>query len=63
MTKDPVCGMTVEPAKAAASFDFEGTTYFFCCEHCRKAFQADPREYLNSSAPAGCGCAGGHCSR
>lgn len=63
MTKDPVCGMTVEPAKAAPSFDFEGTKYFFCCEHCRGVFQADPQKYLNSPAPAGCGCGGGHCSR
>ena len=30
MTTDPVCGMTVDPATAAAHFDYEGVTYYFC---------------------------------
>ncbi|WP_367079317.1 YHS domain-containing protein, partial [Luteitalea sp.] len=28
--KDPVCGMTVEPAKAAATSEYQGQTYYFC---------------------------------
>ena len=28
--KDPVCGMTVDPERAAGSFQYEGQTYFFC---------------------------------
>ncbi len=55
---DPVCGMTVDPASAAGSFAFEGTTYHFCATHCLNKFQADPRKYLSaektaSPAPAG----------
>jgi uncharacterized membrane protein YraQ (UPF0718 family)/YHS domain-containing protein len=51
-TTDPVCGMTVDKAKAK-TLPFEGTTYFFCSEHCMHKFQADPHSYLHSEqAPA-----------
>jgi Cu+-exporting ATPase len=49
---DPVCGMTVDPQKAAASFDYQGRTYFFCCAGCREKFKADPKRYLNPAAAA-----------
>src|SRR6266568_8334226 len=54
-TIDPVCGMTVDPQKAAASFDYQGRTYFFCCTGCREKFKADPKRYLNpaTAAPIG----------
>jgi YHS domain-containing protein len=29
MAIDPVCRMEVDPAKAAATHDYEGTTYYF----------------------------------
>src|SRR5271169_5891606 len=32
--KDPVCGMTVDPSKAAASVTQEGTLYHFCSKGC-----------------------------
>ncbi|MFZ5889868.1 MAG: heavy metal translocating P-type ATPase [Myxococcota bacterium] len=52
--RDPVCGMSVNPASArGGSFDFEGTTYFFCNPKCRERFQADPRKYLNAATHAG----------
>jgi Cu+-exporting ATPase len=44
--KDPVCGMTVNPAGAAARYQHEGKTYYFCSPHCRDKFQADPEKYL-----------------
>ncbi len=31
---DPVCGMTVDPARAAGSAVREGRTYFFCSTQC-----------------------------
>jgi uncharacterized membrane protein YraQ (UPF0718 family) len=34
---DPVCGMTVDKAKALC-LERDGHTYFFCSEHCRAAF-------------------------
>ncbi|MCL2420198.1 MAG: permease [Conexibacteraceae bacterium] len=42
---DPVCGMSVDRSKAARS-QFEGETYYFCSNHCRQAFEADPLGYL-----------------
>ncbi|MEW5975737.1 MAG: heavy metal translocating P-type ATPase [Acidobacteriota bacterium] len=47
--RDPVCGMTVDPAKPGASWVHEGQTYYFCCPHCAKQFQAQPRRYLEQS--------------
>jgi len=43
---DPVCGMTVEPATAKAQTTYQGTTYYFCCPHCLKKFEADPHKFL-----------------
>ncbi|HYA28417.1 MAG TPA: heavy metal translocating P-type ATPase [Acidobacteriota bacterium] len=42
---DPICDMTVEPARAAGKFDYDGTTYYFCSVHCQKLFQSDPAKY------------------
>lgn len=47
---DPVCGMTVDPATAAGSFAYQGTTYFFCCQGCLEKFRADPARYLAPGA-------------
>jgi Cu+-exporting ATPase len=49
-SKDPVCGMTVEPDSAAASYEYGGTTYYFCCEGCLDQFKADPESFLDGSA-------------
>ena len=53
MATDPVCGMSVEPAKAACSFSFEGQTYHFYSQHCLDAFKADPKRYLHGDNMAG----------
>jgi P-type Cu+ transporter len=50
MSIDPVCGMTVDPAKAAGHVDYKGTTYHFCSKHCVHAFKADPEKYLSGNA-------------
>lgn len=42
---DPVCGMTVDPATAAASAEYEGRTYYFCSQACATSFKADPAKY------------------
>jgi Cu+-exporting ATPase len=47
---DPVCGMEVDPDRAAAKLEHEGRTYLFCCEGCRDRFRAAPGAYL--AAPA-----------
>lgn len=44
--KDPVCGMTFDASEAVASVEYEGTTYHFCAQGCRKAFEDDPERYV-----------------
>jgi len=38
---DPQCGKLVDPEKAIKLI-WEGASYFFCCEECRKRFEEDP---------------------
>ncbi len=52
--QDPVCGMNVDPSKAAGSFEFQGESYSFCSKGCLEKFRADPTRYLSHS-PAGMG--------
>jgi len=40
--RDPICGMKVDPARAAAKRERAGNTYFFCGESCAKKFDAEP---------------------
>ena len=46
---DPVCGMQLLPEKAAAKVDYQGQTYYFCAEACRKQFEAEPERYVAES--------------
>src|SRR5580692_13000718 len=48
---DPVCGMTVDPAKSPHRFSHEQKTYHFCSAGCRGKFAADPDKYLHGAAP------------
>ena len=43
---DPVCGMTVTKSEAKATFDYKGTTYYFCNTGCKESFAKDPEKYL-----------------
>jgi len=43
---DPVCGMTVNKATAKATFEYKGTTYYFCAQGCKDSFAKDPEKYL-----------------
>jgi uncharacterized membrane protein YraQ (UPF0718 family)/YHS domain-containing protein len=43
--KDPVCGMTVDRNAGRPESLHEGRTYFFCSEHCRHSFEANPEAY------------------
>ena len=43
---DPVCGMTVSPARAAGHHEHRGTTYYFCGKGCLEKFRGDPEKYL-----------------
>jgi len=48
MTKDPVCGMTVDPKTAAGKSEYQGQTYYFCSPGCKKAFDKEPQKYVAS---------------
>jgi P-type Cu+ transporter len=50
--RDPVCGMTVNPAKAAGNREHRGHTYYFCGAGCVAKFTADPDRYVKLPEPA-----------
>jgi len=52
MEKDPVCGMTVDPNKAAAQTSYWGRTYYFCSQGCRQEFEKAPDRYHGAAQKA-----------
>ncbi len=50
--KDPVCGMDVNPEKAAATVEHNGPTYYFCSKSCAAKFSANPEKYLSPKPAA-----------
>lgn len=44
--KDPVCGMSVDPATSKHHLAHHGETFHFCSAGCRTKFAADPAKYL-----------------
>jgi Cu+-exporting ATPase len=56
MVRDPVCGMMIEEAAAAATSRHNGRTIYFCAVSCKEKFDANPEKYSNADggkAPAG----------
>jgi P-type Cu+ transporter len=51
LERDPVCGMTVNPATAKHVHEHAGKKYYFCCAGCGEKFKANPQGYLNPPAP------------
>ncbi len=48
--KDPVCGMEIDPRKAAATYNHHGTTFYFCSPSCRESFEKEPARYHKTTA-------------
>jgi YHS domain-containing protein len=48
MEKDPVCGMQVDPGKAAAKRQYQGKTYYFCSPGCAARFDQKPEQCVNA---------------
>jgi Cu+-exporting ATPase len=48
---DPVCGMMVQPATAAGSYEYQGKTYYFCATSCLTKFRTEPIHYLTPREP------------
>src|SRR5260370_6626057 len=46
LAKDPVCGMSVNPAGAADTVDLQRTRYFFCSAGCAAQFRTDAARYV-----------------
>jgi len=44
--RDPVCGMSVDPATSSHRSEHEGRTYYFCGSRCREQFVGEPARYL-----------------
>ncbi len=47
LTKDPVCGMLLDPSNVAAHAQHQGQDYYFCSPSCAQKFRNDPAVYLN----------------
>jgi YHS domain-containing protein len=47
---DPVCGMHVLPGAAVYVAEFDGKTFHFCSESCRRQFAAEPARYLDGKS-------------
>lgn len=59
---DPVCGMTVEPGRAAGTSEYRGESWYFCNAGCKERFDREPERFasradddqlLRASAAAG----------
>ena len=49
--RDPVCGMSVDPRTAQYRAQRDGSTVYFCSEHCRTTFLAEPDSYSAPHTP------------
>jgi len=45
MEKDPVCGMMVDPKRAAGSSVHKGRTVYFCSSGCKASFDRNPAQF------------------
>jgi P-type Cu+ transporter len=52
MTTDPVCGMKIDEKNSGFNTQFAGRKYSFCSEDGKKEFEADPEEFIETSAVA-----------
>jgi YHS domain-containing protein len=54
MARDPVCGMDVQPEQAAGQSEYQGRTFYFCCDACKEKFDKEPQRFARpQSATAG----------
>lgn len=50
LTKDPVCGMDVDPHTTQHCATYAGKTNYFCSEKCQDKFVTSPETYLSKEA-------------
>jgi len=51
--KCPVSGKEFKKSEATPKYEYEGKTYYFCCENCKDAFIKDPEKYTIKEEPEG----------
>lgn len=54
VTKDPICGMTVDEKTTALHAERDGKTFYFCSDHCRAKFMSNPAETKPKGKSGGC---------
>ncbi|TME04425.1 MAG: YHS domain-containing protein [Chloroflexi bacterium] len=47
LVRDPVCGMSVDPATSDEKVEYMGASYYFCSAGCRSTFEKDPARYTS----------------
>ena len=48
--RDPVCGMSVNPATSKFTHEYAGKKYYFCSSLCLEKFRSSPKTYLDVAA-------------
>jgi Cu+-exporting ATPase len=48
--RDPVCNMEIDEQSAAGRSEYQGQTYYFCSQSCKKEFDQNPQQYANQGA-------------
>ncbi|MGD9345959.1 MAG: YHS domain-containing protein [Candidatus Aminicenantes bacterium] len=49
----PVSGKEFTKSESTPEYEYEGRTYYFCCEGCKSAFVKDPARYTMKDAQTG----------
>lgn len=46
----PVCGHSINKSEAKSSYEYEGKTYYFCCDGCKEKFMQNPEKHIKKKA-------------
>ena len=49
MPTDPVCLMVLDEENVKCTTTYKNETYYFCCDYCRRQFEANPKKYSRFS--------------
>ena len=42
---DPLCGRPLTPVTTTPKSEYQGRTYYFCCDLCKQLFDREPQKY------------------
>ena len=60
LVRDPVCGMSIDPAASAARVEHDGQTVHFCSTGCASRFRDEPERWMGTTDAPVSGRAHGH---